>query len=70
MEVVGGCISVAEAARQLKVSESYAYRLVREGRLRVRKLDGLTLVILSSVRNFRRRGRGRPRKAKPRMSTR
>jgi excisionase family DNA binding protein len=66
MEVVGGCISVAEAARQLKVSESYAYRLVREGRLRVRKLDGLTLVILSSVRNFRRRGRGRPRKANSR----
>jgi excisionase family DNA binding protein len=69
MEVVGGCISVAEAARQLKVTESYAYRLIREGRLRVRKLDGMILVLLSSVRSFRPRGRGRPRKAKPGRAT-
>jgi len=69
MESVGGYISVAEAARQLGVSLSYAYRLVGQGRLRSRRLGSTILVYLSSVQKFERRGRGRPRKTqKRRMS--
>jgi len=76
MAALRGLMSVAEVAEALGVSERRAYALVAQERLKSVRIGGHILVLVSSVRGFRRLPGGRPRKPKagskgePRSNTR
>jgi len=60
-----GYLTVPEAAEALGLSVPYLYELIREGRLETMRLGERGILVRSaSVRKFRRRPVGRPRKPK------
>jgi len=62
--VIKGYLTVPEAAERRGLSRPYVYELVREGRLECVRVGRTILIRTSSVRRFKRRPRGRPRKKK------
>jgi len=69
MAALKGYLTTAEAAERLGISQSYLCRLIRQGRLEAMRLGGKVLLIRAeSVRRFKRRPRGRPRKKRPPQS--
>jgi len=65
MAALGRHLTTQEAADRLGVGQSYIYRLIAQGRLKAKRVGArLLLVDAASVRGFKRRPRGRPRKQK------
>jgi len=59
---IKGYLSVAEAGEALGISRAYTYDLVRGGRLECIRVGRTILIKSGSVRRFRRRPVGRPKK--------
>lgn len=58
-----GFLTTAEAAERLGLAQSYVYYLISQGRLDAVRLGGrMLLVDEKSVKSFKPRPRGRPRK--------
>ncbi|MBL7223192.1 MAG: helix-turn-helix domain-containing protein [Candidatus Brocadiae bacterium] len=58
-----GFLTTAEAAKRLGLARTYVYYLIKDGQLKAVRVGArMLLVDAESVRKFRPRPRGRPRK--------
>lgn len=66
MAALGRHLTIKETADLMGVSEPYVRRLCKVGRLEAVRLgDRVLMVSAKSVKSFKRRPRGRPRKKAP-----
>ena len=66
MAALGRYLTTREVADLMEVSQAYVRRLISDGRLEaIHVTDRVLMVSVRSVKAFRRRPRGRPRKKAP-----
>jgi len=65
MAVLKGFLTVKEVAARMGLDRTRITRLIGQGRLKAVRVGRTFLVDAGSVRRFKRRPPGRPRKAKP-----